>query len=383
MEIIFKIFTFLFTIITFSQDAVHNYGTIQIHNTGAVGFHMDVINDGTFNQNLGLVGFYSYNKSLTVSGTETPIFFDSEVFVEDDLYLENSIGIRNNMNLISGKIITPRNDKNIHLNFINEAFYTGENNSAKVDGYSAMTNKDSFTFPIGDDSRLRTLSIASEAVNATSLCAYFFEDPNIASSFSQFFNTNITRANIFQTSTKEFWHLEGDLPSKATLTWDNYSEINLFTSSLSELKVVGWNTALQYWEDLGNTAVSGDFNNGTLTSNTFIPSEYSILTFAGNEKELNTFNYYISPNGDGINDVLEIEGILESKDNNLSIYNRHGVLVFSKDNYTNDFNGFSNRNLVYHKNKGLPSGIYFYVVTLKDVNQIHQGHLYLTSNEKN
>jgi len=40
--------TFLFIISgVFPQDAVHNYGNIQLHETAKVGFHIDLINDGT------------------------------------------------------------------------------------------------------------------------------------------------------------------------------------------------------------------------------------------------------------------------------------------------------------------------------------------------
>ena len=40
-------YLFLFTFLVFTtsnaQDAVHNYGNIQIHDDGLVGFHMDVV----------------------------------------------------------------------------------------------------------------------------------------------------------------------------------------------------------------------------------------------------------------------------------------------------------------------------------------------------
>lgn len=56
--------------------------------------------------------------------------------------------------------------------------------------------------------------------------------------------------------------------------------------------------------------------------------------------------------------------------------------VFSKNNYTNEFGGYSNRSSVITKNYGLASGIYFYIITLNDLRQKHQGYLYLTSNAK-
>jgi len=384
MKITFRIFMFLYTIIAFSQDAVHNYGAIQIHDTGSVGFHMDVINDGTFNQNLGLVGFYSENNTISLSGTSNPVFYDTEIAVDNGFYVENTMEVANNLNFITGTIFTPRTESETNLSFLSNSFYVGEADNTKIDGYATIQEMASFTFPIGEDDKLRPLTLESTTINDYAKSAYFYENPNNPSTFSQNFDTSITGASIFQTSTKEFWHLESDVPSKVTLTWDSSSEINLLASSLSKLKVVGWNKVLQHWEDLGNTAVSGNFNKGTLTSNTFIPSEYAILTFAGDRKELNSYHYYVSPDGDGINDFLIIDGLDESEENNLSLYNRWGRLVFSKDNYINEFNGLSNSSgSIIRKNEGLPGGVYFYILIFKDSNQKQQGYLHIQTDTEN
>ena len=129
------------TVVGKSQDAFHNYGNLQIHNTAMVGFHLDLINNGSFDQNLGLVGFYGENTSIKVSGAFSPIFFDTEIVVDDGLFLDTSIGVLNNSNLITGDIITPRNYTSVFTNFIDDAFYVGENDVSMVDGYAAMTNK--------------------------------------------------------------------------------------------------------------------------------------------------------------------------------------------------------------------------------------------------
>ena len=76
-----------------AQEAFHNYGNIQIHNTATVGFHLNLINDGTFDQNMGLVGFYKDFGRLTVSGAFTPVFYDAEVAVDNGLVLETSLSV--------------------------------------------------------------------------------------------------------------------------------------------------------------------------------------------------------------------------------------------------------------------------------------------------
>ena len=71
----------------YAQTALKNYGTMQIHEGGEIGFHTNLINDGTLNQNLGLAGFYNTVQSLSISGTNIPRFHNFEVAVDDHLLL--------------------------------------------------------------------------------------------------------------------------------------------------------------------------------------------------------------------------------------------------------------------------------------------------------
>jgi len=379
----------LFSIFSYSQDAVHNYGNIQIHDDGLVGFHMDVINNGAFNQNRGLVGFYSMDRALTISGGSNPIFYDFEVAVDNDLYIDNTVGVLNNANFISGDIVTSRVASEVNINFLNDSFYIGDDNLTKVDGYVAMSKKTEFTYPVGQYDKLRPLSIASTSSNDYTKVAYYFEDPNTPSVVGTSFNTDSKENELLSVSEYEFWHLEGIVPSKVTLTWDEESNANLYGDFIADLKVVGWSVDDKVWVNLGNTNVEGDFSSGSITSEEFIPSDYEIITIGGNSDLLETLdnitldNYYMTPNGDGINDFLQIEGIEGSPNNVLQIYNRYGRMVFSLKNYTNEFNGISNVNAVIAKNEGLPSGIYYYIITLNDLNIRHQGYLYLTTYEEN
>jgi len=49
------------------------------------------------------------------------------------------------------------------------------------------------------------------------------------------------------------------------------------------------------------------------------------------------------------------------------------------ENYTNQFNGISTTgNVLYGRENGLPTGIYFYTVTMYDLGLDFQGFLYLT-----
>lgn len=65
----------------------------------------------------------------------------------------------------------------------------------------------------------------------------------------------------------------------------------------------------------------------------------------------------ISPNGDGMNDFFDLEGLGAS---HLGIYNRYGMKVYSLSNYTNQWNGQSD------SGEELPTGTYYYVIERND-----------------
>ena len=61
----------------------------------------------------------------------------------------------------------------------------------------------------------------------------------------------------------------------------------------------------------------------------------------------------ISPNGDGDNDTFDLSNLNVQK---LQIFNRYGSEVYSKSNYSNDWDGNSN------SGENLPDGTYYYII---------------------
>jgi gliding motility-associated-like protein len=71
----------------------------------------------------------------------------------------------------------------------------------------------------------------------------------------------------------------------------------------------------------------------------------------------------ISPNGDGLNDVLIIPGILRRQPNRLTIFNRWGNVVYETENYKNDWGGKTDRAFsLLEDDQLLPDGVYYYVI---------------------
>ncbi len=66
------------------------------------------------------------------------------------------------------------------------------------------------------------------------------------------------------------------------------------------------------------------------------------------------FPNVITPNSDGINDVLDFGKIANYNKSNLKVYNRWGKKVYDKDQYDNSWDG-----------KGCADGVYYYVLTFE------------------
>lgn len=73
-----------------------------------------------------------------------------------------------------------------------------------------------------------------------------------------------------------------------------------------------------------------------------------------------------TPNNDGVNDYFNIECLEDFQSNKLLIYNRYGTLLFETENYTNDWAGKPNKGFIHDKNKPLPVGTYYYILTLEN-----------------
>jgi len=151
--------------------------------------------------------------------------------------------------------------------------------------------------------------------------------------------------------------------------------------------VAGWSKAGNRWENLGANPVMGTLEEGAVTSDSFVPDDYEIITLGISKVpfeplSLNILtsldNYFVSVNGDGINDSFFIPELEDSPNNLVQIYDRYGLKVFEKANYRDEFVGVANvGDFILNKDKGLPEGIYFYTIYSIDSDLNYQGFLYL------
>jgi len=80
---------------------------------------------------------------------------------------------------------------------------------------------------------------------------------------------------------------------------------------------------------------------------------------------LTVYNEF-TPNNDGVNDLFRIDCLESYPNNELKVFNRYGALVYSKQHYENDWNGTANVSGVVNRGDMLPTGTYFYVITIGD-----------------
>ena len=76
---------------------------------------------------------------------------------------------------------------------------------------------------------------------------------------------------------------------------------------------------------------------------------------------------FLSPNGDGKNDVWFIENI-DSYTADVVVVNGYGKAVYQSSDYTNDWGGDNN-------GTPLPNGTYYYVIKLNGGDKVFKGAL--------
>ena len=373
-------FIFLLTNgIVVAQNAFFNTGNVQLHDGAQIGFHTNVVNEGTLDNYTGFAGFYADTEIRTISGTNKVTFFNVEIDALQNLELFNSLGVRNQLDFINGQVITPRNNTNITLDFIDYDFYAGEDDERHVNGYTSLKqgnkNTADFTFPVGDGMMLRPMTIPNANRYYNFKGAYFYEDPNFPSTFTANFLTDQKQAIIENISQTEFWDLDGRNETRITLTWNSRSDISALANTITQLIVVAWSKTENQWVNLDVLNVTGNLSEGTITSAAFVPDNYEAITIGSlleDEIKTDNNNILISPNGDNLNDFLVFDEVEEYPHNKLVIYNRWGTIVYQTEDYKNNWDGTSNGRATINKEDKLPAATYFYYLELGDKPNTYQ-----------
>ena len=371
---------FLFSHWCAAQEGLYHIGGLRLGNNAQVGIHTNWINDSPLEDGFGTVGFYG-DQAISISGAFPPALFGVEVFNSAGIDLNIDIIVENSLSFIDGNLRTERTDQSISAIFESPSFVLGSTDQSKVDGQVRFSGKSLFTAPTGSGARLRSVEFNFGSTPSSGSCTYFFENPSFPTSLDEGFNTASIAPSLDAVSPLEFWLIGSPNTATLTLNWDRNSLLSTLTDNPEAITLVGWNTLLRQWVPVPVQSRVGGLDEGFLTTETLAPDQYAAYTFGilNQPDELLTLdNYFLSPNGDGVNDRLVIEELQQSPNNRVVIFNRAGLKVFEFDNYTDQFDGNANAgSSFYGTDLGLPEGVYYYIARLDDLQLNFQGFLFL------
>ena len=117
-----------------------------------------------------------------------------------------------------------------------------------------------------------------------------------------------------------------------------------------------------------NPVITGDINRAyILTVTDPRGCQTTDTTFVIVSPEIKVNNAF-TPNGDGVNDLWEITGLVAYTDATVDIFNRFGTKLFHSVGYPKAWDGT-------YGGKPVPAGVYYYVINTKVNNQVLSGYI--------
>jgi len=160
------------------------------------------------------------------------------------------------------------------LTFLNGSSVTGVSDASHVVGPVNKVGNSAFTFPVGDNTYYRPISISNPgSVTDMFTAQYYFAPTNPT------YGTAYHDITISQLSDKEYWSLNraiGVSNVTVTLSWNLRSGT---ITSLGAMTVGGWDPALSKWRDRGNGGNTGNSNAGTVKSSAAV-GVFNVFTLA-------------------------------------------------------------------------------------------------------
>jgi gliding motility-associated-like protein len=396
------IYFLLFVAVCFSQTTVQSKLTITKGTQVSVldNFNItttaNVVNDGELILKANIInnGIVSYSPTSTSSkvhfvgddnqeiGGANTLFLYNVLFNNNGSTLSASVQIDNDADFTKG-IVNNRdyggtlffNELSDHLNTSDESF---------VDGTALRTGSLDFTLPVGKQNTYRPISLEGLSATNSFSSTYFLENSNIEYPHDK--KTDL----IEFIDTNEYWELERTEGNDFTiieLTRNGAtSSAEIMNADVNNIHIARWDADRNFWVDEGGIAnpTNGSIKTITNVSGYGIYALATIYTDKVLPGDVVVYNN-LTPNGDGINDVLVIVGIEKHLDNVVLIFNRWGSKVSEIKGYNNEekaFRGFSNTGLTLNNSEVVPSGTYYYVLMYTANGQSVRKMAYLYINGK-
>ena len=148
--------------------------------------------------------------------------------------------------------------------------------------------------------------------------------------------------------------------------WENISEDNSYMGTLTNQLLIS-----QASKFIENREFRVLVNNLLFVCQEALISSTQII-----EADLIISNAF-SPDGDGINDTWEIQGLDSNEGYTLTVFNRWQNLVYKTTQYENDWTGNSIYSSLFSFDSKLPEGTYFYWIEWEDLRPPITGYVYI------
>ncbi len=355
----------------------------SVANDGVLILKSSLVNNGILTYTLkdptSLVSFEGENQQI--SGTEVSVFYKLR-FNNNSTAVKSSFQINNNVDFTKG--IVNNKDHGGTIFFNEESTHTNTSNESFIDGEILRRGSGSFSFPTGRNNFYRPITTSGLTSDNTFKTTYFSENSNTDYPHDE-------KVGIIEfIDTNEYWKLEQTEGSEYAIieliksTETSSSEIA--NTPLNELHIVRWDEDQGFWVTQGGIPDSTNNSIKTIAKvdgyGIFALAKVDVEKIIGDD--VIVYNN-LTPNNDGINDVLIIEGIEKYPDNVVRVFNRWGTPVSEIKGYNNKdkvFRGLSNNKLTFNNTEVLPSGTYFYALTYKTGSQQVRDLNYLFINGK-
>ena len=332
-----------------APDSIVNNGTII--NNGDIQVAGIWQNNGTYEPGSGQLTLTSSQPQVInhndQSFTRLNIDGGGEKIFGADIYIENELVLTN------GILVSSNNSK---ITIEDGADIIGGSDESYVDGpVYHVGNGDKF-FPLGTGDVFLPVQLLNIQGNAPTIGVLLFSpNPNLE-----------VQGNLDAVTDQEYWQvdvLEGTFEGSGVIL---PIRDEFFMESIDQAAVAEAASLEVPFQSLGRFETTGDLTTGSVTSSELVTMNFLTIGAIQQETgtELNVFNA-VSPNDDGLNDILKIQNITLFSNNIVTIYTRWGDKVFEMagyDNNENVFKGFSN----VRNTKELPEGTYYYVIEKGD-----------------
>lgn len=166
----------------------------------------------------------------------------------------------------------------------------------------------------------------------------------------------------------------------STLRWYKDKEL---TEELTDLTVKPEETTTYYVVCENEIGCTSEYTAVTVSVNNYDDAECARIY-----KNIR-INQFLSPNGDGKNDVWILSDVLDycekcNKKAVIKLFNRWGAKVYEKNNQQlpeEAFDGYSSNSLDFDNEKLLPNGTYFYIIEIDEENYL-DGYIYLLGGQE-